>query len=388
MKILAVLCQNPWRHRDGGTYAVRASLRELARKGDLYLAGFGEDFHAPCVGPFRSAGSLGEAINSGAAFLRALALGRSYSAEKYASRFAQDSLRRILSRDTFAVVWYEKLQAAAAAFRAGALRPSPVSPLHVLRSHNVEHSVFWDRFEMDRGLKHSLLRREQRLLQAFELEVLKTVSLTFTISSEDRDRILGILPELYGRIHFLPVTPDEEPTLGEAERGTGQSVLFVGDCKWRPNFLAAEWIAVELAPRLHDVHPELRLRMAGRGTEAFHRRVPNLEGLGFVEDLDVEYRSAICTLAPVWHGGGVNIKVVESLAHGVPVVGSVFARRGIVSEAFLQAETVTDFVNQIGGMISDPAKTRLLSQAAQNSMKEIRKYFDEFCGNYVVSASR
>ena len=72
-------------------------LRELTGKSELYLAGFGQDFDARFVGPFRSDGSLGEAVNSDAAFWCALRLGQSYFAEKYAGRYAQGKLLTTIS---------------------------------------------------------------------------------------------------------------------------------------------------------------------------------------------------------------------------------------------------------------------------------------------------
>jgi Glycosyl transferases group 1 len=383
MKILAVLCQNPFSYSDGGTYAVRSSLRELARTGHLFVTGFGLDFSAAQVGPYISLGSLGVAASSSAGFLRALTSRRSYSVEKYASRFARAAFREILAKDSFDVIWYDKLLAAAVALRSGVLTSSNRSAMHVLRAHNIEHQVFRGRFQTGPGLKRIMLSIENMRLASFEREVLSQVSFTFTISTEDRDQIVRSMPELADRVHFLPIAPEGGSFETRTTRRDRHTVLFVGDCRWRPNYLAAKWIAQELVPGLRRSHPHLTIRMVGKGTEAFNALHENLQGAGFVCDIHGEYDAALCTLAPIWHGGGVNIKVVESLVHGVPVVGSNFGRRGIITPGYLHCETTPEFVSKIAQLADDPLTAQELGKAAQIGMKGMHQHFEELWNKYI-----
>jgi hypothetical protein len=49
---------------------------------------------------------------------------------------------------------------------------------------------------------------------------------------------------------------------------------------------------------------------------------------GFVADLAPEYDRAQLVIAPVFNGGGTQIKVIDALAHGRPLVTSEFAFSG------------------------------------------------------------
>jgi glycosyltransferase involved in cell wall biosynthesis len=66
------------------------------------------------------------------------------------------------------------------------------------------------------------------------------------------------------------------------------------------------------------------LRIIGTGGRALidESGAPNVEALGFVEDLGPHYRSSRLVLAPARSGGGSQLKVSEALSHGRVVVGS------------------------------------------------------------------
>lgn len=377
MKILVVLCQNPFTHFDGGTYAVRASLRQLEHKGELIVTGFGADFDNPRIGNYKSAGSLGEVHNSRFEFIKALVLGHSYSMEKYAGRLAQRKLQKILLENRIQVAWFDKLQSVAAALGSAKFESTHSGRLYVLRSHNVEHAILSDRLSTDSWLTKRLLKLEASRLRREEIAAIVATDYTCTISREDRESLVAELPELKERIIFLPLSAESVTDCGNNGDAPRKSVLFIGDCRWRPNRIAAEWIAEELAPTLYKACPDLAIRLVGRGTEMFSRMQANLEGVGFAERLDEEFEAALCTIAPVWHGGGVNVKVIESLAHGVPVIGSVFAKRGTDTEAYIEAETAADFVARISELKDRPNLNTNLSISARCSVTKSRKEFDD-----------
>ena len=51
--------------------------------------------------------------------------------------------------------------------------------------------------------------------------------------------------------------------------------------------------------------------------------------LGFVEDIEKVYESALCSLAAVTSGSGTCVKVIESAMFGRTVLATPFATRGL-----------------------------------------------------------
>ena len=58
-------------------------------------------------------------------------------------------------------------------------------------------------------------------------------------------------------------------------------------------------------------------------------RVPGVQGIGAVDDLQVFYEQADAVIAPIRAGGGTRMKVVEAFAHRVPVVATSEAAEGL-----------------------------------------------------------
>jgi glycosyltransferase involved in cell wall biosynthesis len=54
-----------------------------------------------------------------------------------------------------------------------------------------------------------------------------------------------------------------------------------------------------------------------------------VRALGFVEDLGAVYAEASCAVVPLLQGGGTPLKLVEALAHGLPVVATARAAAGL-----------------------------------------------------------
>lgn len=123
-------------------------------------------------------------------------------------------------------------------------------------------------------------------------------------------------PELQAAI--LPNIPFNRPILPFPQ--TDSSILlFVGSLWYAPNregidhFLARCWPAIKVA------RPEAMLQLVGAAPLAMRQaweRHPGVTAPGFVVDLDDVYRKAAFTIAPIYSGGGTNIKILESLAYG------------------------------------------------------------------------
>lgn len=110
-------------------------------------------------------------------------------------------------------------------------------------------------------------------------------------------------------------------------------VLFVGSLWYEPNQEAMEWFLRTCWPRIHHLEPRARFKIVGSVHEPDRRRwseIPGVEVAGFVPDLAAAYAEAAFTVAPIFSGGGSNIKVLEALAHRRVCVTTTFA-----SEAFL-----------------------------------------------------
>ncbi|HOU20924.1 MAG TPA: glycosyltransferase, partial [Kiritimatiellia bacterium] len=108
--------------------------------------------------------------------------------------------------------------------------------------------------------------------------------------------------------------------------------LSMGSYYHRPNAEGLDWFIQRVWPQVRRAVPEAEFRVIGPGLPAgrgaAYARVPGITVLGVVPDVVSQYRECAFTIAPIWTGAGINIKVFESYAFGRTSVLTPFAHRG------------------------------------------------------------
>ncbi len=95
--------------------------------------------------------------------------------------------------------------------------------------------------------------------------------------------------------------------------------------------LVAEWLPV-LTPTFE------RVVVAGFGSDALPRS-PHIDILGPISSVESFYHNVDAVLAPMERGGGMKVKVVEAMMHGVPVIATEHSIDGLppaISAACIQ----------------------------------------------------
>lgn len=132
------------------------------------------------------------------------------------------------------------------------------------------------------------------------------------------------------------------------------NLIFIGSLDWFPNVEAVLWFIREVLPLIHS---DVELNIVGRnplkeivnlikGNVKVHSNVLSIED--YIQDSDI-------FLAPLLSGSGINIKILEALSYGIPVVGTSHAFRGydgLISGEFKPYDYPADFANQIDTLCS------------------------------------
>ncbi|MFM7296918.1 MAG: glycosyltransferase, partial [Planctomycetota bacterium] len=152
----------------------------------------------------------------------------------------------------------------------------------------------------------------------------------------------------------------------QPERAEPGHLVFVGVMDYLPNIDGCTWFVREILPRLRARCPTARLSIVGsRPTpEVFALgREPGVTVTGFVEDPREWLARASVSVAPLRIARGIQNKVLEALAMGLPVVGTTSATQGVEGEPgrdFLLANSVDEQVAAIARLIEDPQLARKL----------------------------
>lgn len=181
--------------------------------------------------------------------------------------------------------------------------------------------------EQGRPEEADALRRKAFASRQMELGLCRACDVTLVVSESERDLLGELVPGADVRVLSNVHSVDRRSASPRGRR----DVLFVGSFDHPPNIDAALWAARDIMPLVRAQVPDAVLHVVGsnptdevRGLEADGVRVH-----GWVADLAQRYGLSRVTLAPLRFGAGVKGKVGESLAMGVPVVGTPIAVEGM-----------------------------------------------------------
>lgn len=339
----------PSRRRTGGEIASQAFIDALRAAGHtVTVLGYRrpDDRSTPAVGeavvgvrPIESDGAGGAAV---AWLVRALAHVRPYSSEKYRSEVYRARLLGLLRDDPELIVVLDHAQMG---FVAEWL-PSTQPVIYV--AHNVEEQLY--RSQADAGtsrLRAWLLRREARLIGEMERRVARRALQVWLLTTGDQEAFINSCPGV------SPIKFDLPGVAAEQVTHIGAPVVWdvglIGTWTWAANAEGLRWFVEKVVPTLP---PGVKVAIAGNGADEIVRNSATC--LGFVPNAMEFMAGCKIVCVPAVAGGGVQIKTIDAIASGRPIVLTPMALRGIEEPpvSVRVAETPRDFVTRILELLS------------------------------------
>jgi glycosyltransferase involved in cell wall biosynthesis len=119
----------------------------------------------------------------------------------------------------------------------------------------------------------------------------------------------------------------------EVEPSNEKYIFTIGRLSYDPNYLGIDQFLKTVWPAVHSRFPDIKYKIAGARLPKRYQdewqTIPNVEILGFVDDLDALYSGCIAAVVPILSGGGTCIKTLEALVHSRTCVSTPFGARGI-----------------------------------------------------------
>jgi polysaccharide biosynthesis protein PslH len=148
------------------------------------------------------------------------------------------------------------------------------------------------------------------------------------------------------------------------------TVLFFGSFTHRPNVDATLRLVREIFPRVLLRTPRARLSVIGANPPRSVRRAAgaHVAIMGAVPDLGPYLDQAAVVVAPISTGGGMRVKVLETLAAGKALVASRLAVDGLDLTTGAQvalASTDAEFAERIAELLDDPARRASMAREAR-----------------------
>ncbi|HCB0080463.1 TPA: glycosyltransferase [Klebsiella pneumoniae] len=198
----------------------------------------------------------------------------------------------------------------------------------ILISHNVESQLYDDLAnDSSNWLKRNILRLESSKLKKLELSSIKTINQVWSLSDNDTAYYSKLNNSAYNSLtcitfDALPLLePDLQP-LPEAN----YDVSLLGTWSWDANMKGLRWFFDNVYPLLPM---EITIQVAGKGADWLTDKYKNVKYKGFVEDAHEFLSKSKVIAIPSISGAGVQIKTLDAITIGRPIVASEFALRGL-----------------------------------------------------------
>jgi glycosyltransferase involved in cell wall biosynthesis len=201
----------------------------------------------------------------------------------------------------------------------------------VYRAHNVEHWYLMQMSRVEKNLiRKALLAANALRTRRLEQHVREHSSLIYHISSQDYSAWANHPSASKAKVLNFYLHPDEKYTaIAGGDGNSDIDVLYVGNLHTPNNLFGLRWFVQEIVPLLKG----LRIVVAGsRPTPEIKVALSRVKVQLIANPKEVLplYRGARVLVNPIWHGSGLNIKMVEALATGKPVVSTSRGTRGLV----------------------------------------------------------
>jgi glycosyltransferase involved in cell wall biosynthesis len=257
------------------------------------------------------------------------------------------------------------------------IQDAPGNPAIVVDWHNIESEMMW-RYAKTTGnwAKKIAAKRTAKLIERTEERLLDTSAAHTVTSERERQKLLARRPN--ANIQVIPNGVDTSfytaTKIAEACRRHGKSdskstILFVGSMDFHANVDGVTWFSRTAWPEIARNHPDLHFTIVGRDPAPEVRALASdrIHVTGTVDDVRPFYASAVAAVVPLRSGSGTRLKILESMAAGVPVVSTQLGAEGIDVEHdvhILLADSVTEIVTAVHRIALSAEERSRLSQAA------------------------
>jgi glycosyltransferase involved in cell wall biosynthesis len=172
-----------------------------------------------------------------------------------------------------------------------------------------------------------------------------------------------------GRVHLVrsPYDTVDRP-VPVPPRAPRRSVLFVGRLSYEANVAGLAWFVRRCWPDLRRAVPGVRLRVVGSDPPPAVRAMagPDIEIFANVPDVWPHYAPAAVAVVPIFRGTGVQLKLIQALAAGVPTVTTtpVADRAGVRAGVEVAvADDAAGWVAAVAGLLRGGAEAHRLAGA-------------------------
>jgi len=375
MKILKIAHRVPWPLDSGSKIHTYHDLKHLSTHNDVTLV-------APAFNDEECKGYekltticdnvvISDGVLSGpwVSALKSIVRGNPYRVEKMCNNTINTCISNLFQDKHFDVIWVHYLNT---------LYNIPVKILRnntiILDQHDSMERV-WEKYAAKGSFVDRLFAKFNLVrVREFRNKMMELVDIVLSTSSKDAAFIRDHSPESTD-VWLEPNGVNDKyysPTRKSANNPSGRpTVLFCGSMNIKMNIDAVVRFSHNILPLVKSKVPDTQFLIVGRNPTRQVKGLADLEGIsvtGSVADVRPYYDRAWISVAPFKFGGGSKLKVLESMAMGVPLVSTQTGVQGVEaqpSKHLLIANEAEDFSKSVIELLRDSCLRNNISDEAR-----------------------
>jgi polysaccharide biosynthesis protein PslH len=166
----------------------------------------------------------------------------------------------------------------------------------------------------------------------------------------------------------------------ETNENGASTIVFLGRMDYFPNIDGVKYFVREVLPLIRQKLPNVKLRIIGSNPAKSVRalaRIPNISITGYVPDVRSYLRDAVVSIVPLRIVRGMQNKILESMAMGIPTVATSEAAKGVQvapGKHLLVADRPKDFANEIIKVIENTTLHKNLAEAGRRQIEQVHTW--------------
>ena len=216
------------------------------------------------------------------------------------------------------------------------------------------------------GWKKSFIKAEFERLKKYENLIFEYFENKTIISKQDQEFIfhpsrskIEVIPNGIDLSKFTPLQIDKQYDL-----------VFVGNMRYAPNIESALFIVNEILPILLKEKPDIRILLSGSSPAkaVLELASKHVTVTGWIDDIRESYAKGRIFFAPLNIGTGLQNKLLEAMAMGIPCITSSLANNALKAadkKEILIGSTPEDYKRLILNLLSDPIKSNSIAAAGK-----------------------
>jgi sugar transferase (PEP-CTERM/EpsH1 system associated) len=227
------------------------------------------------------------------------------------------------------------------------------------------------------SLKKFIYRFEYKRCLAAERSCLAAFDGCVVVSPKDRDYLNARYPQYSRKMHVIPNGVRVEDFPYSREKVSPEKIVFIGNMRTMQNADAASYFAREVFPVIRQRRQGATFWVIGADPAKEVRSLSSIPGVvvtGKVEDVRAVSHDAAVSVCAVRVGAGIQNKILESMAMGIPVVTTSVGAEGLLAREgvhFTVADSPKELVSGVMEILTDRQKAACLSKNGRSLVEEL-----------------